>query len=268
MLPVANNGVHPFRFQSLNLPGLRHGITGRVPGLPAEGDVSYVTGPDGDTVRENRRYWGDRIGIDWRRIATAQQCHGDRVRVVGVTDAGRGADSASDGFPNCDALITREPGIPLLVVAADCVPILLYDPVQRAIGAVHSGWRGTVAGIIMRTVEAMRDELGSRPTNLLVGLGPSIGPCCYEVGPEVIAAWEALGVDPQRQAVLSRQPRPYFDLWAANELALAAVGVPAANVERAGLCTRCHADHYFSRRAGVGYRGLFGALIALEDEEP
>jgi copper oxidase (laccase) domain-containing protein len=113
----------------------------------------------------------------------------------------------------------------------------------------------------------MRDELGSRPSDILVGLGPSIGPCCYEVGREVIEGWDALGVDPERQAVIERSPRPYLDLWTANELALAAVGVPWTNVERAGICTRCHSQHFFSRRAGVGHRGLFGAIIALSDGE-
>ena len=265
MLPVASDGV--FRFSSLSRSGLRHGITGRDPRLPAEGDVSFVTSPDTETVRRNRQVWCARIGVDWRLITTAQQCHGDRVQVVRAQDAGRGAESSRDGFPGSDSLITRELGVPIMVVSADCVPILLYDPVRKAIGAVHSGWRGTVVGVVMRTVEAMRDEFGCRPADLMVGLGPSIGPCCYEVGPEVIAAWEALGVDPERRAVVERQPRPYFDLWTANELTLGAVGVPAANIERAGLCTRCLSERYFSRRAGVGYRGLLGALIALGVEE-
>jgi hypothetical protein len=144
---------------------------------------------------------------------------------------------------------------------ADCVPILLYDPVQGVVGLAHAGWQGTVKGIATSAVEAMQARYGSRPVDIRAGIGPSIGVHHYAVGAEVIArVRESFG-----EAAASFLPETngavQFDLWAANRFLLEQAGV--FQVEVAGLCTACHPQDWFSHRAQNGRTGRFGALIAL-----
>jgi hypothetical protein len=134
-----------------------------------------------------------------------------------------------------DALLEDTPGAVVAVRTADCIPILLADARHRAVAAVHAGWRGTVAGIAGRAVEAMRQRFGTRPEDLHAAIGPGIGKCCYEVGPEVAAHFGAAG-------------RSHIDLAEANRSQLAAAGVASARVYVAGLCTMCHSDEFHSFR--------------------
>jgi YfiH family protein len=161
-----------------------------------------------------------------------------------------------------DALITDVPGVPLMLRFADCVPIWFYDPVRRAIGLAHAGWRGTVAGVGRATVAEMGKAFGSRPEDVIACIGPSVGPCCYEVGKDVAyAVGEAFpGVEGQ---LLSPRANGswHLDLWAANRHQLAACGV--VYIEVAGICTACHTDEWFSHRAEQGRTGRIGALIGL-----
>ena len=138
-----------------------------------------------------------------------------------------------------------------MVLAADCVPVLMYDSRMRVIAAVHAGWRGTVGRIAAQTVERMQDEFGCDPRDVIVGIGPSIGPCCFEVGEEVVeAAREGLG-------------NYQLNLWEANRRQLRQVGVEDARIEVAGICTVCHHDQFFSYRGDRGNTGRFGAGIML-----
>jgi YfiH family protein len=172
-------------------------------------------------------------------------------------------------IPDTDALVTDQPGIPLLTGHADCPPILLYDPVKRVIAAAHSGWRGTVAKIAAETIKVMQHGFGSNPADIIAGIGPSIGDCCYTVGDlvvqEVIAAFgeeAALNFLP-----LQSDGSRVFDLWAAIEYTLVETGVPPENIEHSELCTLCHHDTFFSYRATPpdmkGKQGNYGALIML-----
>ncbi|CCF83661.1 peptidoglycan editing factor PgeF [Nitrolancea hollandica] len=242
---------------------VKHGVTTHTDLIPAGGDVSYVTGPDPVTVRRNRDRWAGAIGVEPSRLVCAQQVHGINVRLVVPDDAGRGYASFDDAIAGTDALITQSPELPLAVFCADCVPILLVDPVRRAIGAVHAGWRGTVADIVGQTIRAMGDSFGTDPADILAGIGPSIGRCCYQVGPEVIDAWNATGFDRPDRAVERGEGHRRFDLWRANTLALIAAGVPAHQIEVQGDCTRCRSDRYFSYRAQGKQAGRFAAIIAL-----
>jgi hypothetical protein len=166
--------------------------------------------------------------------------------------------------PQADGIITDAHDVPLVMRFADCVPVLLYDPVKRAIGLAHAGWRGTVAGIGPATVQAMVDTYGSRPADIVAGVGPSIGPCCYEVGPEVVAqVRETFGttrglVEPETEA-----HGPHLDLWEANRRALEKAGVQ--RIELSGLCTACHTHEFFSHRAEAGRTGRFGVILVLPD---
>ena len=151
-----------------------------------------------------------------------------------------------------------------MVLAADCVPVLMYDPRMRVIAAVHAGWRGTVGRIAAKTVERMREKFGCDPRDMLVGIGPSIGPCCFEVGEEVVeAALEGLG-DLKGLVETGKHPGKYqLNLWEANCRQLRQVGVEDARIEVAGICTVCHHDQFFSYRGDRGNTGRFGAGIML-----
>ncbi|MCC6625775.1 MAG: peptidoglycan editing factor PgeF [Chloroflexi bacterium] len=251
----------PLRFGALaTLDWLRHGVTTRDgPGLA--GNLSFARGPDAATVLAARARWSDRTGVAARDLVLARQVHGTAVERVEPVRRGRGA-LAMETLPEADALATNAPGVPLLAVFADCVPIVVVDPARRAVAVAHAGWRGTVAGMAEAVVAAMTDWYGSRPADLLAGIGPSIGPCCYAVGMEVATVAAARYGD----GVLRPGPaahNPTLDLWAANRLALLRAGLAAAHVEVAGVCTRCRNDLFFSHRAEGPTRGLFGAIIAL-----
>lgn len=278
-LPLVRFGMLSSDWADTGTPGLIHGVTSRTSRLMALGDVSYVTGPNRAAVAANRAAWSSEIGVDSDHWVCAQQVHGSSVAVAVPGDAGRGAGSFESSIPATDALVTNVPGLPLSVFCADCVPILMYDPVRRSIAAVHAGWRGTVSGVATAAVEALADNFGTVSADLLVGIGPSIGPCCYEVGGEVIGAWreiaaERLAAEAIERAVRGKtsysgsDSRPAFDLWEANRLLLMAAGVPDDQIEIAAICTHCHSDRFFSHRAlSVRHEveGRFAAIIALAE---
>jgi YfiH family protein len=197
------------------------------------------------------------LGIAEASLVPTRQIHRDEiVRVPGPL---YGCWSGQHG---ADGLITDVPGLFLMGYFADCVPVLAYDPVLRAVGLVHAGWRGALLRIAERLVAEMAGAFGTRPGDLCVGIGPAIGPCCYEVGEEVIAGVEHL---PEPEGLL-RPGRPghaYLDLWEANRRALLRAGVPPEQIEVAGLCTACQVDRFFSYRREGRLNGLFGAVIGL-----
>jgi polyphenol oxidase len=160
-----------------------------------------------------------------------------------------------------DAIITDNPEVTLFMRFADCTPIMLYDPIKKAVGIVHAGWLGTVKQIAGQAVEGMRAAFGSRPADILAAIGPSIGPDHYEVGPDVIEqARYSFGKDADG-LLPDHKDRVHFDLWKANKLSLERAGV--GQVEVAGLCTACNPDDWYSHRAQKGKTGRFGALIAI-----
>ena len=197
------------------------------------------------------------LGVAPEALVSTRQVHG--CAIVPVPAPPGDGDEASGQ----DGLITAAPGVYLLGYFADCVPLLAYDPVRRAVGLAHAGWRGTLLRIAERLVAELTATFGVRPADLRVGIGPSIGPCCYEVGAEVIA--------PVREelpggAELLRPGRPghaWLDLWAANRQALLRAGVQPEHVEVAQVCTACHVERFFSYRREGGLNGLFGAVIGL-----
>lgn len=253
-----------FHFQGLDAFPLIHGVTTRDPSLPGDGDINIAGRLSREDAVANRRVWADLIGIDASALVAGRQVHGINVQVVDEQHRGHGAVRIEDAVPQTDALITRTPDMPLIIYTADCVPVLVYDPVEHALGLAHAGWRGTVGNIASAVVGTMAAEFGSQPENLIVKLGPSIGPCCYEVGDEVIAAWCASGIERFAEAIVPKEPRAHLDLWRANSLAFEAAGVPVDRIEHSAVCTRCHAERYFSRRAGQGHRGLFATIAQLQ----
>lgn len=222
---------------------------------------SYSADTNRAAVRANRGRSLALLGLPLDRAVMAGLVHGDRI--VAVTGSEEPGFDEVRVMDDCDGLITDQRGLALVVTAADCVPILLYDPVRRVAGAVHAGWRGTVAGIAGKAVSAMAETYGSSPGDLIAGVGPSIGPCCYEVDEPVAGPVRAFYGD-RAEGLLKPGALPgkyQLDLWEANRLDLAAAGV--RQIQMSGECTSCRVDRYFSHRAERGTAGRGAAVIVL-----
>lgn len=252
-----------FQFQTFQGFPLRHAMSWRRPDLPSEGDIAYARGTNYEHISQNRELFLREAGFEPEALTLGRQVHGAGVSVVTAADRGRGQPPEFDAIPDSDGLVTACPEVALGTIVADCAPILLYDPEHHALGLVHAGWRGTVAHIAARAVELMAREFGTNPAALHAGIGPSIGACCYEVGNEVIDAWAGSGISGWEAAVARREPRPHFDLWAANRLVLRAAGVPDSKIEAAGECTRCRPERYFSHRAAMAGERARGRMIMV-----
>ncbi|MDQ4045386.1 MAG: peptidoglycan editing factor PgeF [Chloroflexota bacterium] len=256
-----------YQFSSFAGLPLVHGLSGRVVELPFQGDVGHGRGTVADDIERNRAAFLSELGVAVDALTLGRQTHGARVQVVEPCERGQGRFPAFDGFPETDALTTNHPGVALGVIVADCVPILLYDPEHHAVAVVHAGWRGTVAGIAANAVQGMAEAYETNPSTLIAGIGPSIGPCCYEVGDEVIAAWCQREDVPVDDAVRRVDSSYHFDLWAANLRILTAAGVREDRIELSGVCVRCGIERYFSYRAsgqGVAHPGRMLMVAQLQ----
>lgn len=214
-------------------------------------------------VLENYRILGRAVGFDPKRTVFTKQLHTDIIERVGMSDCGRGLIRPVENA--CDGLVTDEPNVALTVFAADCTPILLYDPVRRAIGAVHSGWRGTAKGIVLRAVEAMQREFGCRPEDIRAAIGPCIGPCCFETDAEVPEAMLAALGKAAETTIRPVGQKYYVNLKAVNVLWLHRAGV--AQIDVSEDCTACRPDRFWSHRRVGGNRGSLAAIIMLRGNE-
>ncbi len=255
------DGQVVFRFDSLAGMPIIHGMSGRRPGDGHDGDVGHGRGTTPEVIEANRTAFLDAVAIAPDALTVGRQTHGTRVEVVDAVSRGRGRFPEFDGFPATDGLVTADPTVALGVIVADCVPIVIYDPVAHAVGVVHAGWRGTVGGIAVEAVETMKRAFGSNPADLIAGIGPSIGPCCYQVGDDVIEAWNASELDRTGAAVCAGGT--HFDLWSANRIALAAAGVDERRVEISGVCVRCQIERYFSYRAAGSGAATAGRMLMV-----
>lgn len=219
--------------------------------------------PD-EIIRNNRRELAYAVGFDCKRWVTAHQVHSARVAVIKEKEAGRGAMDKESRIPDTDALVTNQKDICLMVLSADCVPVLLYDPECKVIAAVHAGWKGTVSKIVAETVRIMQEEFGCFSQNILAGIGPSIGKCCFEVENEVADLFRHLYPQYPEFVTGGKAKGKYqVDLWAVNRQELVEAGLKSENIEVAGLCSMCHPDHFFSYRRDGKQAGRFGAGIVL-----
>ncbi|MGH2560683.1 MAG: peptidoglycan editing factor PgeF [Thermomicrobiales bacterium] len=241
-------------------------MTSRVEGLgAADGNVGYGAPRDRDDAWAMRQEWCCTIGMNADVLVTTQQVHGADVRLVTADHAGQGARPGTSLSGNADALITRDAGVALMTLHADCLPILLVDPETPAVASIHAGWRGTVQGVASATVAAMDLQFGSRPENILAFLGPCIAACCYEVGDEVVDAWQKQGGDDANRALRPGRNRTHLDLKAVNRILLERAGLIGANIEASDICTRCQERNWFSHRGQGSHTGRFGAIIALAE---
>jgi YfiH family protein len=216
-------------------------------GAYASLNLSFAVGDDPGAVLENRRRVAAAIGADLGDFVFSRQVHGAGVRVVTADDRGSGAFALDESVPEADALVTRDPSVVLAILAADCVPVVLYDPVAHVLGCVHSGWRGTVARVSAAALAAMR-TLGARPEDVIAGIGPAIGAERYQVGAEVAAAVEgAFGAEAESVIRPDGTGRWLLDLAAANRVVLREAGLPDGNVHVTPYATGD--GRFFSDRA-------------------
>ena len=213
-----------------------------------------------ETVTENYRILTDALEIPLHNLVLTRQTHSDIVRVVTKADA-KGLQNRD--YPECDALITNDPGTALMIFTADCTPILFYDRVNGAVGAAHAGWRGTAAGIAEKTVKAMVREFGCKAENICCAIGPNIAQCCFETDADVPNAMlEALG-ERAKPYIRRAGDKYYVNLKEINALFLRRAGV--TNIEISTACTACNPDLYWSHRVTKGERGSQGAMIYCKE---
>lgn len=263
----ADNGLWYGVFSHFAQHGLVHGVSTRLHGYSKEPfkslNLGLHTGDDKNDVVRNRQLFADAVGIDSQSIVTAQQVHDDHIACVHSVDTDNQTREYQRTFPTTDALATNEPGIPLMLFFADCVPVLFYDPIQHAVAIAHAGWKGTVARIAAKTLVRMQDEFGTRPSDCLIGVGPSIGPCCYEVDETVIDKLRQEFAKTWTKFAIPRKDRWLLDLWSVNHDQLVEVGAADKNIVISGVCTACNTDLYYSYRVENGQTGRIGAVIQL-----
>ena len=212
-------------------------------------------------LRDDQAEW-DRVafdmGVDRASLRLIRQVHGRRIAIV------REGDSRPQDRPEADIIISRDAASAIGVRVADCAPVLLADRTAGVIGAAHAGWRGAMQNVATAAVGAMQAAFGSRPGDLIAAVGPSLGPCCGEMGPEVVEEFRAAGhhdADIRRWFGTGPRGRPHFDLWGANRDQLERAGVPAASIYVAGLCTKCRPDIFHSYRMAGAAAGRMVAAI-------
>lgn len=217
-------------------------------------------------VQQNREKFCTGLDIEFSNMTTCQQVHGNKIILVDETNKGSGAFHFSDTICDADALITNKIGIALTLFFADCTPIMIYDPVQHAIGVAHGGWRGTVGQIAKKTVEAMQKAYNTNPQDCLASIGPAIGKCCYEIGNEVADQFkEVFAKDSQKILEYHQDKDKYhLDLWTANAIMLQRAGLSSTNIDMANTCTCCNHDIFFSYRADHGKTGRIACIMALK----
>lgn len=273
------SGLLLLKYPLLEETGIvKHCFTTRLGGV-SEGmfsslNLSFSRGDRREAVEENFQRLATALSVDAEKFVCTDQTHTVNVRKVTAADAGKGIFRARD-YSDVDGLITNEPGLVLSTFYADCVPLYFVDPVNRAIGMSHSGWRGTVFRMGRATIGAMQKEYGSRPEDLVCAVGPSICQDCYEVSADVAEQFarefaghegEILRESPKNQTGTADAEKKYhLNLWRVNEIVLLEAGVLPEHLAVTDVCTCCNSGVLFSHRASNGRRGNLGGFLCLTD---
>lgn len=267
---VCQKGVTYLEFPEITATNLvRHGFSTRLGGV-SEGiyrsmNLSFTRGDEEEKVKENYRRMASALGICAESIVTSDQTHTTNVRLVGKEDCGSGI-TKERSFHDVDGLITNVPFVTLVTFYADCVPLYFVDPVHKAIGLSHSGWRGTRDKMGKATVKAMTQAFGTSPRDLIAGIGPSICQDCYEVSEDVIQEFSAAFDQKLHPSLFYQKENGKYqlNLWEANRQVLLEAGVTAERIQMPNLCTCCNPDFLYSHRASKGKRGNLGAFLMLK----
>lgn len=243
-----------------------HGFTTRMGGV-SEGycstmNISTTRGDDPKAIEKNQRRLARALGVRVEDFTYTHQTHTTNVAVVREEDRGK-------RFMETDGMVTDVPGICLVTFYADCVPLYFVDPVHRAIGLSHSGWRGTVKRMGQVTLERMKEAYGTKPEDVFAAIGPSICQDCYEVSGDVIEEFrENFSEFVWSQLFYEKENGKYqLNLWRANQIVLTEAGVEAQNIAVTNLCTHCNPEILFSHRSTGVKRGNLSALLAIKREE-
>lgn len=252
-------------------PQLIHAFSTRLGGVSqpphATLNLGYSRPDDPAAVAENRRRLAEAVGFQLDDAVLAGQIHGTTVAPVTHGERGRGVFDLDTVLPPADAMITNEQHVVLWANFGDCTPMVFFDPVCNAVGVAHAGWIGTVDNIAGATVRAMQTHYGCDPTHIIAVIGPSIGPCCYEVDEPVISRVQIAFADSASTMLIRQigQTRPHFDLWTANRHWLQQAGLQDHNIHQMNICTSCHVERFFSHRKEHGATGRFAAIIGLRE---
>ncbi len=229
-------------------------------GIFSSMNIAFREGDTRENIRKNLQILADGLGFRLENLICTHQTHSDTVRVVGMADR-KGCFHRA--YPDCDALVTNEPGVALMVYTADCTPILLFDPVTGAVGAAHAGWRGTAADIAGKTVRTMAAQFGCDPKNIRAAIGPNIGGCCFETDADVPQAMLAAYGEGAQPHIRPHGEKFYVNLKAINALSLQRAGV--CHITQSSDCTACQPDRFWSHRVTGGLRGSQGAIIVCKE---
>ena len=259
MIVNEKNGLKYVQFESFCEAGIRHGMFTRLGGVSpapfASLNMATTSGDSAENVIENLTRMFGVFGLDLKTRYDGWQCHG---RTVIAADVPR---DMSCRPLRADGLMTDNPGVTLVQRFGDCVPVMLYDPVRKAVASYHAGWPGTIDNICAITIRNMRKLYGTDPKDLLAGIGPSIGPDHFEVKEDVAGPFRRAFGDRYAEISDLSEKRIRIDLWKANRILLEEQGV--RKIEIAEICTVCHKDEWFSHRGDHGKTGRFGTLITL-----
>jgi hypothetical protein len=227
-------------------------------------NFSFTRGDDPAHVMENYRRMAEVLGVEKDRMTLSYQTHTTNVRVVTEADAGKGVARDRD-YTDIDGLVTNVPGITLVTFYADCVPLYIVDPVHRAIGLSHSGWRGTVNRMGKVTLDVMHWTYGTKPEDCIVCIGPSICQDCFEVGGEVVEVFEAAFNERYHRELYYRKDNGKYqlDLWRANQIVFTEAGVLPDHIHTTDICTHCNPELLFSHRTQGNARGNLAAFLCL-----
>lgn len=267
------DGVLYFTFPILETEDIIfHGFSSRIGGV-SEGEFSQMNfsfsrGDDPVHVKENYQRIANAIGFDVHKLVCSHQTHTTHVRQVTAADCGKGYEKERD-YSDVDGLITNVPGVVLATFYADCVPLYFVDPVHRAIGLSHSGWRGTVCDIAGETVRCMQEAYGTKPEDIQAVIGPSICQDCYEVGEDVIGQFRDaydMSVWPSLFQAGKEEGKYQLNLWEACRWNMRKAGILQEHIEVTDLCTCCNPQVLFSHRASKGKRGNLAAFLGIREK--
>ena len=248
------------------LGGFLHAVStrkGGVSGKPFDGlNFSHRVGDRSDRVTENRGLFCRAVGVKADHLVTVNQTHSDIVVCVAAGDEGKGArdNPVADG----DALVTNIPGLPLFIQTADCMPVLLADPIKKVVGVAHAGWKGTFMGIAAKTVEKMVEHYGCRAEDIHAAFGPAIGPCCYEVEASMRDELKKSYAWAEEAFRNGFHGKWHLDMEEVNARQVMEKGVKPENLIRPGICTIENLDLFYSHRAEAGKTGRFATLVMLK----
>ena len=251
------------------IPGFVHGFSTRLGGV-SEGiyssmNLSFTRGDKEEAVRENYNRISAALGFSPEDIVTSDQTHTANVRVITAEDRGNGITKPRP-YTDVDGMITNVPGLVLATFYADCVPLYFADPVHKAVGLSHSGWRGTAAGIGAVTVKELQKHYGTRPEDIYAAIGPSICQDCYEVSEDVILEFQKTFSRELWKDIFYRKENGKYqlNLWEANRQVLLGAGILPEHISMPNLCTCCNPEFLYSHRASQGKRGNLGAFLGIK----